>query len=109
MRQRFRRLWDRLPRSTRRGIVLVVGSILIVISGLIGWLPGPGGMVPFLLGIAVLATEFTWAERFRDYLIDSGSRLGKTVRRYPIVYGGLAAILVIGFWAVVYWVVYKTH
>lgn len=86
---------------------MVVGGLLILLSGLIGWIPGPGGMIPFLLGIAVLSTEFTWAERFRDYLIHSGTRLGAIVRKYPLTFGVLVAVLVLGFWAMVYTIAYK--
>lgn len=39
--------------------------LLIVTSPLVGWLPGPGGIVIFLAGISVLASEFDWAENFK--------------------------------------------
>lgn len=107
MKRRLKHQWGRVPSSTRKPIVLVVGVLLVLLAGIIGPLPGPGGTVIFLLGIAVLATEFTWAERFRDYLLELGVKLLDIIKRYPIIFGITAAILIISFWAVVYTYVYK--
>jgi hypothetical protein len=41
----------------------VVGGLLIVAAPLTGWLPGPGGIPLFIAGLAVLASEFEWAQR----------------------------------------------
>lgn len=50
-------------------------------SGLIGWLPGPGGIPVFLLGIAILASEFAWADRLKQWVLqlvrDSSAELKK--------------------------------
>lgn len=50
----------RLPYRIAVG---VVGVLLIVLAGLTGWLPGPGGIPLAIAGLAVLATEFEWAQR----------------------------------------------
>lgn len=100
--QRFKHHWYKLPQKARRPIVLVVGSLLILLSGLIGWLPGPGGMVPFLLGIAVLASEFTWAERLRDKILKSFEEVGKWLRANPVRGGVFLLIFLGGFWLLVY-------
>lgn len=59
------------PASTLvfRTLVAVCGVALIIAAPLTGWLPGPGGIPLFLLGLAVLGTEFHWARRFRKRLI----------------------------------------
>lgn len=75
--------WKRVPSSLRRPLVLIVGFLLILLSLLIGWVPGPGGMIPFLLGIAVLATEFVWAERLRDIILHWLKEAGTYIRKYP--------------------------
>lgn len=49
-------------RFGRRIVVFVVGSALIVLGIILLPLPGPGWAVIFA-GLAVLSTEFTWAER----------------------------------------------
>lgn len=43
--------------------VAVTGVAIMLIAISIGWLPGPGGLPLFLVGLAVLATEFVWAAR----------------------------------------------
>lgn len=36
----------------------------------VGSIPGPGGIPVFLAGIAILASEFSWAERLRDLILE---------------------------------------
>jgi uncharacterized protein (TIGR02611 family) len=51
-----------LARGLRRAAVALAGSGLVAVGLLLLVLPGPG--TPVLLGgLAVLATEFAWAER----------------------------------------------
>lgn len=64
---------------------MIVGSLLILAAGLTGWLPGPGGIPLFLVGIAVLATEFEWAQRVRDTIIGWIEALGRMWRRHRII------------------------
>lgn len=100
--QRFKHHWLQLPRSTRRPLVFILGTLLILLSGLVGWLPGPGGMVPFLLGIAVLATEFTWAERLRDWIMERLHSLRSYLTKEPLK-GWVAVVLVIAsVWLIAY-------
>ncbi|HEX8390384.1 MAG TPA: PGPGW domain-containing protein [Candidatus Saccharimonadales bacterium] len=83
--ERMKTTWQRVPRKPRRVLVFILGFLLIVLAGLIGWIPGPGGMVPFLLGIAVLATEFAWARRLQQIILDGVSDIGRQARRHPIL------------------------
>jgi hypothetical protein len=85
--QRMKHAWKGLPDKPRRALTLILGMLLILTSVLIGWVPGPGGMIPFLLGIAVLATEFAWAERFRDWVLVWLKRSGHYVRQHPVISG----------------------
>jgi hypothetical protein len=84
--------WRKLPDKPRRVLTLILGVMLILSAGLIGWLPGPGGMVLFLLGIAVLASEFVWAERFRDWILSILKRGANIFVKHP--YYGAAVLLV---------------
>lgn len=52
-------------KHTRRFIVLVVGATVIVTGLLMLVLPGPG-IVVLLIGLAILASEFVWAQRLLD-------------------------------------------
>lgn len=65
---RFRSFWRRHPALdlTYRIGVAVAGSAIVVAGiGLIP-LPGPGWLIVFA-GLAVLATEFTWADRLQRF------------------------------------------
>jgi len=52
-------------RVYRFGVGLV-GTLLVVLGCLSGPLPGPGGIPLVLLGLAVMASEFVWAERLME-------------------------------------------
>ncbi|MDP1711216.1 MAG: PGPGW domain-containing protein [Candidatus Nanopelagicaceae bacterium] len=58
----LRKLWVALPGSVRKTIVLVIGSTLITLGVALVVLPGPFTMPLVILGLIVLAVEFTWAE-----------------------------------------------
>ena len=66
----------------RRILTFILAVLLIITAGLIGWLPGPGGTVVFLLGIAVLATEFVWAARLRDQALNLLAQAGEYMKRH---------------------------
>lgn len=66
---------DPTLRRVYRFLVGLVGVSLMVLAIAVGWLPGPAGIPLFLLGLAILASEFEWAHRllhkakvrFRDF------------------------------------------
>ena len=93
--QRMKMTWKRLPDSPRRILTFILGVLLVISSALIGWLPGPGGMILFLLGIAVLATEFAWAERLRNYLVSLMKQAGQYIRKHPRLVSALFLISLI--------------
>ena len=51
-----------IARNGKRIAVSVVGSVLVVAGVLMLVLPGPGLLV-IIAGLAILATEYVWAER----------------------------------------------
>jgi uncharacterized protein (TIGR02611 family) len=55
-----------LARFARRGGVFIVGVSLLVAGAAMLVLPGPGIAV-ILLGLVVLAKEFSWARRVLDW------------------------------------------
>jgi len=68
-----------VARGARRALVAVAGSALLVVGLLLLVLPGPG--TPLVLAaLAVLATEFAWAERALDR---ATAGLGRLVTRRP--------------------------
>lgn len=65
-----------IMRSAKRIAVLVVGLALVAGGLAMLVLPGPGILV-VILGLAVLATEFVWAER----MLDKAKRQADRARR----------------------------
>lgn len=61
----WRRRLRENPRTHRlyRLAVGVVGALFILLAVATGWLPGPGGIPLAIAGLAVLASEFEWAQR----------------------------------------------
>jgi hypothetical protein len=83
--EKLKNRWQRLPSSVRRPIVLIVGSLFIIAAALTGWLPGPGGIPLFLIGVAILATEFEKAERFRDWILGYIHGFGHWYRKHRLL------------------------
>ncbi len=102
--QRAKKHWYNLPDTLRRVLVFILGVLLIITAGVIGPIPGPGGGIVFLLGIAVLATEFTWAERLRDYIFDQYKKIVTYVKKRPVrsLLTGLT-IIAIG-WVILFYI-----
>jgi uncharacterized protein (TIGR02611 family) len=81
----LKKRWQRVPSSIRRPVVLIVGSLFIIAAALTGWLPGPGGIPLFLIGVAILATEFEKAERFRDWILKYIHAFGHWYRKHRVI------------------------
>jgi uncharacterized protein (TIGR02611 family) len=80
---------------TWRALVLVAGLTLITIGLALLLLPGPG-WATILLGLVVLATEYTWANRLLEPVRRRVKREAQRVRRLSpghqaAVYAGLVA------------------
>ena len=54
-----------IGRNSKRAVITVVGFMLIITGIILIPLPGPGWLIIFG-GLAVLATEYVWAERALD-------------------------------------------
>ena len=73
-----------IGRSSKRVAVAVVGAALVLAGLAMFVLPGPGILV-VILGLAVLATEFVWAERLLDRAKEQAGKakagIGSRLRR----------------------------
>ena len=76
----FRELLGVILRSSKRLAVLLVGSALVVAGVAMLVLPGPG-IVVIIAGLAVLATEFVWAEHLLDQAQNHAKRAGQAAKR----------------------------
>lgn len=64
----LKKFWRGTPKRVRQVIVFIGGG-MVVISGIAMLvLPGPGWAAIFL-GFAILATEFAFAEKARDWMV----------------------------------------
>jgi uncharacterized protein (TIGR02611 family) len=61
IRRKFDSVWRHLPHPLRWIIVAAVGSTLSILGIVFLFIPGPG-LPLMVLGVAILATEFAWAE-----------------------------------------------
>ena len=79
MRDRLNQWLKPLPAGLRRAIVGVIGWIILMAGILMLVLPGPG-IVVTLIGLAILATEFAWAEAMLIRARHHADRIKKRVR-----------------------------
>jgi hypothetical protein len=81
----------------------IVGGLLIIAAPLTGWLPGPGGIPLLIAGLAVLASEFEWAQRLLHRVKGWVKDLTAWTGRQPawLKFLGTVALLacvVVGIW-----------
>jgi hypothetical protein len=57
----------------------------VTASLLTGWLPGPGGLPLFIIGVTILSTEYHWAKRFRDFTLQKIKQIGIWYRQNRLV------------------------
>lgn len=76
---KFRERWKKIPVVVRKPLIFIAGSTLIFTGLALLFLPGPGWAAIFL-GFAVLATEFAFAERARDWFIKELKASGRNAR-----------------------------
>lgn len=82
------------PRKHRiyRGVVGFVGVFLILLAGATGWLPGPGGIPLALAGLAVLASEFEWAQKVLERAKAQVREMARWTARQPVWVRSLGAV-----------------
>lgn len=90
-------------RARRMTVGIIGGVVLAVgVAGLV--LPGPGLLLMFV-GIALLATEFEWADRRVDYIRDKAFEAAEYgVRTWPRIVastlGGLSLLVIGVIWII---------
>lgn len=57
----------------------MLGVLCMILAPLLGWLPGPGGIPLFVLGLSLLAINHDWAGRYIDKIKDYVENLGEMV------------------------------
>ena len=69
-------------RSGKRAAVFVVGVALLCVGLVMFVTPGPG-IVLVVAGLAILATEFAWAEHLLDKAKKSAAKAGQSAQKLP--------------------------
>ena len=73
--------YNRYMQFIKRVLTDVLGVLLIIIAPLLGWLPGPGGIPLFFVGLGLLSINHDWAKRLLEYLKTHGlKRLERLLR-----------------------------
>lgn len=85
-----------------KAVVTVVGSLVVVVGVIMMVTPGPA-LVLIPLGLAILATEWAWAERLLKQVREQARRakekaesMDPKVRRRRLLLTGSAVVLVVG-------------
>lgn len=90
-----------LRRYGRRILVTVVGSAFLIAGGAMLVLPGPGLLV-IAGGLAILASEFEWAERLmhrvRARAEVAAEKTGTSLRAVVVVGVFFAILLAVAAW-----------
>ncbi len=76
----FTKYWGSFPRPVRRFLAASVGVVTLLVGAALLVLPGPGIAV-VLLGLAILATEFTWARRSMHHVKRHTKKMTGSVTR----------------------------
>ena len=79
--EKAKRAWKRTPSSIRKPLVSVIGALIIVIGIILMPLPGPG-MVIVVIGVSVLASEFTWAKNAYERIMQVARHLLKILKQF---------------------------
>ncbi|QQS19928.1 hypothetical protein IPL85_00480 [Candidatus Saccharibacteria bacterium] len=64
-----------LQTQTKRILTDIAGYLLIIASGLTGWLPGPGGIPLLIAGLGLLSINNKWAHDLREYVLNNGGKV----------------------------------
>jgi uncharacterized protein (TIGR02611 family) len=78
-------------RSSKRAVVFVVGVALLTVGLIMMVTPGPG-LVLIVLGLAILATEFAWAQHLLDQARRQAEKAGQASQKIPGVNRAWASV-----------------
>ena len=98
----LRKSWKRTPAHVRKVIVLIIGMTFVIAAPFAAVFPGPGGIPIFLIGVAILATEFQWAERLQHYLLAQLKGLIVHYKRHRVLGNVLIALMFVSFATITY-------
>lgn len=75
---------DKVKKQAKRGATALVGGIVLLVGIVAIPYPGPGWLIVFA-GLAILATEFDWAQRLLDKAKGVYDKWQEWLKRQPMV------------------------
>lgn len=87
---------NRVKRHTKRVLIGVVGGLVLMIGIILIPYPGPGWLIVFA-GLAILATEFDWAQRLLVHVREQYENWMAWLKRQHLI----VKLLVLGFTGIV--------
>lgn len=89
-------------KQVRRAWVLLAGTTIVLVGIIISPLPGPGFSILGPIGLALIATEFVWAQRLRAVMMDRTAGLRDAADRIAARSSKwLVVPIVLGYWAAI--------
>lgn len=64
-----------ISKKLKTILIDIAGIILIILSGLLGWLPGPGGIPLLIAGLSLLSINHDWAQRWLMLIKEHGLKI----------------------------------
>ena len=105
---RWRQWWVSLPDVVRKTLVSVTAAMLLCIGGVLIVVPGPFTLPFVAAALAVLASEFVWAERLFLRSKEVGTATMGAIKRVPLWLTIPAAVLVVAAAAAIGYYIFLT-
>jgi len=83
---------QKAKRHARRASIAVIGSLVLLVGVIAIPYPGPGWLIVFA-GLAILATEFTWAQRVLDFAKSKYDAWSDWLKRQSMLVQGVVLVL----------------
>jgi uncharacterized protein (TIGR02611 family) len=96
----------RTTRHVYQVVIAVLGGSIVVGGLLLVPLPGPGWLI-VILGLAILASEFTWARRLLDFVKETLQSWTHWLGRQSIVVRALVGLATFAFVVLVLYLVLR--
>lgn len=78
----------------------LVGVLLMLLAIATGWLPGPGGIPLFIIGLSILAIHHDWAQKYidrlKEYVDDIGKKIFSSNENIQTTYDLMSPLMIIG-------------
>ncbi len=78
----------------------LIGVLLMLLAIATGWLPGPGGIPLFIIGLSILAIHHEWAQKYIDHFKEIVENIGKRIfnnnKHVQLTYDLISPPLIIG-------------